>query len=240
MWGHRKPNRRWIKMREEVAKTCSSRYIVLPCGCILQERGPSRMKLSFLEGLSTPFPCKVVRKEEMYRGGGHGEAFSPRDTPGKKPLTGWGVGINHATAVSGTGACLGLRRVVVRGPSLTPHPRSPIKMCHLNKLRRALEGSCCLELLGDCERAPTVQHTRWMNQRWGPAVKMGGVLPLALVIFGLKATSFNDVGSNFFWQTNAKSKLTLGPDRTAGVWASVTHYGQKEINPSIIINIQTS
>lgn len=60
----------------------------------------------------------------MYKGG-YGEAFSPGGRHGPELLTRWGVGINHATAVSSVGACEELKRAVVSGCLLPPAPAAP-------------------------------------------------------------------------------------------------------------------
>lgn len=153
MWGHEKPNPRWIKMRRRSSKKIhSSRYIVSPpplyptpssvcVRYVLRGGGKKKKMLLFVECLSEPFICKVREKMRyIYGGQQQGGIFSLEAGHRVELLTGWGVGINHATAVSNAGASSGLKRAVVSSCVLlpnTPLPTpllAPLKMCHLNKL----------------------------------------------------------------------------------------------------------
>lgn len=99
-------------------------------------RGGGRKKCFCLSDVCSCHSDAKLWENEIYVHG-HGEAFSPEDRHILGLLTGWGVSINHATAVSSTGASEGLKGhlwVVVSSSQPPPPPPLPSKMCHLNKL----------------------------------------------------------------------------------------------------------
>lgn len=80
----------------------SSKYIVSHEVCV--ERGGGRKKCFFLLNVCLGIHMQRNEKMRYICVDGHGEAFSPEARHRLELLTGWGLGINHATAVSSAGA----------------------------------------------------------------------------------------------------------------------------------------
>lgn len=83
----------------------------------------------------------------MYRGG-YGEAARLEGRRRLQSLTGWGLGINHATAVSSVGACEGAEKGSCEPPPLKNVPSQQV----------TVGGPSCLELPGDCRGSVATTH----------------------------------------------------------------------------------
>lgn len=87
-------------------------------------RGGGRKKCFCLLDVCPSHSYAKLWENEIY-GDSYGEAFSPEAGHRLELLTGWGVGINHATAVSSVSASSGLKRAVVSSRLLLPAPFCP-------------------------------------------------------------------------------------------------------------------
>lgn len=89
-------------------------------------RGGGRRKCFCLLSVCPWHSYAKLGENEIYVDG-HGKAFSPEARRRLELLTGLGVGINHATAASSSGASSGLKRAVVSSRLLLPVPAAPLK-----------------------------------------------------------------------------------------------------------------
>lgn len=122
MWGHEKAKSTLNKDEVRSSKN-SSRYIVSHEVYMCGEGADG----SFCFWNVCPRHSYAKLWENEIYGDGYREAFSPEASHRRESLTGWGVDINHATAVSSAGASSGLKRAVVRSRLLLPAPAAPLK-----------------------------------------------------------------------------------------------------------------
>lgn len=133
MWGHEKPNPRWIKMRGRSSK---KKIHIAPDTLfphvLCVERGRKENKCFCLLNVCRSHSYAKLGENEIYMYGGRlwGRHSLWKAGHRLELLTGWGVGINHATAVSSAGASSGLKRAVVSScvllPAPPPDPPSPL------------------------------------------------------------------------------------------------------------------
>lgn len=117
-----KAKSRLNKNEEQVPKTYRQIHCFL-CGMCWEKGGGSAERFCLLNVYLHHSYAKLW-ENEMYRDG-YEEAFSPEGSHRVELLTHWGVGINHATAVSSVGACEELKRAVVSGCLRLPAPIAP-------------------------------------------------------------------------------------------------------------------